>query len=94
MVEINENETVIELRSDTFTKPSKKMLNEILNAEVGDSVYDEDPTVKSISNKIYSFKSYILILKSCFDLKSWRAQLQIYLEKNLHYSCLLVQWQT
>jgi len=39
---------VIELRSDTFTKPSKKMQVAMSNAEVGDAVYDEDPTTNKL----------------------------------------------
>jgi len=38
------NET-IDLRSDTFTKPSIAMKEFMLNCEVGDDVYGEDPTV-------------------------------------------------
>jgi threonine aldolase len=44
----------IELRSDTFTKPSKKMLQFMFHAEVGDDVWDEDNTVKSLEYKITS----------------------------------------
>lgn len=40
-----ENVIKIELRSDTFTKPTKEMLEEMIQAEVGDAVYDEDPTM-------------------------------------------------
>jgi threonine aldolase len=36
---------VIELRSDTFTKPSKGMYEAMCKAPVGDSIYDEDPTI-------------------------------------------------
>lgn len=42
------DDIIVELRSDTFTKPSKEMLQEMIIAQVGDSVYNEDPTVKSI----------------------------------------------
>jgi threonine aldolase len=38
----------IDLRSDTVTKPSKEMLESILNAELGDDVYGEDPTVNEL----------------------------------------------
>ncbi len=38
----------IELRSDTFTKPSKGMLQAMMQAEVGDDVFNEDPTVKKL----------------------------------------------
>ncbi|MBT2605230.1 low-specificity L-threonine aldolase [Bacillus sp. ISL-53] len=39
---------MIELRSDTFTKPTQEMLNAILNTRLGDDVYHEDPTVKEL----------------------------------------------
>ncbi len=42
----------IELRSDTFTKPSKGMYEAIMKAEVGDSIYDEDPTIRLLEKKI------------------------------------------
>ena len=39
---------MIDLRSDTITKPSAKMLDVMLNAKVGDDVYGEDPTVNKL----------------------------------------------
>lgn len=39
---------LIDLRSDTVTKPSQAMLTAMMNAEVGDDVFDEDPTVKRL----------------------------------------------
>ncbi|MFC2133474.1 threonine aldolase family protein [Bacteroidota bacterium] len=41
---------VIDLRSDTVTKPSKEMLQAMVDAEVGDDVYKEDPTVNKLEN--------------------------------------------
>ncbi|HWQ81936.1 MAG TPA: low-specificity L-threonine aldolase [Ignavibacteria bacterium] len=41
----------IDLRSDTVTKPSRAMREAILNAEVGDDVFGEDPTVNRLQNK-------------------------------------------
>ena len=38
-------ETIIDLRSDTVTKPSPGMRRAMAAAEVGDDVYGEDPTV-------------------------------------------------
>lgn len=35
----------IDLRSDTVTKPTEKMLDAMINAELGDDVYRDDPTV-------------------------------------------------
>ena len=43
---------IIDLRSDTFTKPSKKMKEFMFNTEVGDDVYGEDPSVNALEKKI------------------------------------------
>ncbi len=42
----------IDLRSDTVTKPTPTMLKAIMNAQVGDDVYKEDPTVNALEDKI------------------------------------------
>ncbi|MDN3680233.1 low-specificity L-threonine aldolase [Vibrio tapetis subsp. quintayensis] len=39
---------MIDLRSDTVTRPSKKMREAMANAEVGDDVYGDDPTVNAL----------------------------------------------
>jgi len=39
---------IADLRSDTLTKPSKKMLNAMMNAEVGDDVFGEDPSINQL----------------------------------------------
>lgn len=44
----------IDLRSDTVTKPSQAMLKAMLEAELGDDVYGEDPTVKALERRIAS----------------------------------------
>ena len=41
----------INLISDTVTKPSKPMLEAMVNAEVGDDVFCEDPTVLQLQQK-------------------------------------------
>lgn len=38
----------IDLRSDTVTRPTREMREAMLNAEVGDDVYMEDPTVNRL----------------------------------------------
>jgi threonine aldolase len=43
---------LIDLRSDTVTKPSKEMLRAMVNAETGDDVYGEDPTVKRLESML------------------------------------------
>ena len=42
----------IDLRSDTVTKPTKGMLKAMMNAEVGDDVYKEDPSVNALEEKL------------------------------------------
>jgi len=43
---------IIDLRSDTVTKPTQKMLEAMMQAKVGDDVYDEDETVNLLEEKI------------------------------------------
>lgn len=52
---MDENCHEIELRSDTFTKPTSEMRQEMFKAEVGDDVYKEDPTM----NRKISFERRI-----------------------------------
>ena len=41
---------MIDLRSDTVTKPSKEMLEAMIKAPVGDDVFNEDPTINELQN--------------------------------------------
>jgi threonine aldolase len=41
---------IIDLRSDTVTKPDTRMRQAMANAEVGDDVYGEDPTVERLQD--------------------------------------------
>ena len=43
---------IIDLRSDTVTKPSQGMLNAMMQAKVGDDVYKEDPTTNALEDYI------------------------------------------
>ena len=43
---------MIDLRSDTVTKPTPEMLDFMLSAKVGDDVYGEDPTVNMLERKM------------------------------------------
>jgi len=45
---------MIDLRSDTVTKPTAEMLEFMTQAEVGDDVFAEDPTVTAFEDKISS----------------------------------------
>jgi threonine aldolase len=43
---------VIDLRSDTVTKPSEAMRRAMAAAEVGDDVFEEDPTVRQLEESV------------------------------------------
>ena len=43
---------VIDFRSDTVTKPSIGMRTAMANAKVGDDVYNDDPTVNELEDKV------------------------------------------
>lgn len=45
---------MINLISDTVTKPTPGMLEAMMSATVGDDVFGEDPTVKELENKLAS----------------------------------------
>ena len=44
----------VDLRSDTVTKPTQAMRSAMLDAEVGDDVYGEDPTVNALQQRLAS----------------------------------------
>ncbi|MCL6261625.1 aminotransferase class I/II-fold pyridoxal phosphate-dependent enzyme, partial [Aquiflexum sp. TKW24L] len=43
---------IIDLRSDTLTKPTKGMLEAMWSAQIGDDVFGEDPTVNALEQKL------------------------------------------
>src|SRR5579872_236115 len=45
-------ETRIDLRSDTFTVPDRQMRRVMAEAEVGDDVWGEDPTVRRLEETV------------------------------------------
>ena len=52
---------MIDLRSDTVTKPSDKMRAAMANAEVGDDVFGDDPTVNRLQERaaeLFEKKAY------------------------------------
>ncbi len=42
----------VDLRSDTVTRPTPAMRHAMMDAEVGDDVYDEDPTVHALQERV------------------------------------------
>ena len=49
---------VIDCRSDTVTKPSPAMMAAMVEAEVGDDVYREDPTVLQLEKEVASMLAF------------------------------------
>jgi len=43
---------IIDLRSDTVTKPSLEMMEAMMTAKVGDDVYKEDETINTLEEKV------------------------------------------
>src|SRR6266851_5188061 len=46
------HESIIDLRSDTVTRPTPAMRAAIQAAEVGDDVFGEDPTVNQLEERV------------------------------------------
>ena len=46
------NDGLIDLRSDTVTRPTDEMRQAMAHAEVGDDVYGEDPTVQQLEERV------------------------------------------
>ena len=47
----DDRQPVVDLRSDTVTKPSPEMRRAMFEAEVGDDVYGEDPTINRLERR-------------------------------------------
>ena len=50
--ESSTNPKKIDVRSDTVTQPTKEMKEAMFNAELGDDVFGDDPTVKELERMI------------------------------------------
>lgn len=48
---MNENKLIVDLRSDTVTRPTPGMLEAMYSAKVGDDVFEEDETVNALQEK-------------------------------------------
>ncbi len=58
---------IIDLRSDTITKPTKEMLEAMFSAKVGDDVFGDDPAVNALQEKVSSY----IWKRSCIILPIW-----------------------
>jgi threonine aldolase len=72
---------VVDLRSDTVTRPTPAMRQAMANAEVGDDVFGDDPTVTALQQRIAAMtgKEAALFMPSgtasnlCAMLAHWAA---------------------
>jgi threonine aldolase len=58
----------IDLRSDTVTKPTPEMRTAIFNAEVGDDIFRDDPTINELEEyaaKLLGKEAALFVLTSC-----------------------------
>src|SRR5437879_11105249 len=69
-------EGVVDLRSDTVTRPTPEMRRAMAEAEVGDDVYGEDPTVNRLEKRaaeIFGKEAALFVPTGCMgDRKSTR----------------------
>ena len=54
----------IDLRSDTVTKPTASMRRAMAEAEVGDDVYGEDPTVLALQERVAGRRQHVVIYEN------------------------------
>src|SRR5438094_2548954 len=71
-------EGVVELRSDTVTRPTPEMRRAMAEAEVGDDVYGEDPTVNRLEKRaaeIFGKEAALFVPTGCMGnliaIKVW-----------------------
>src|SRR2546423_13142613 len=80
-MELNRGERpagVVDLRSDTVTRPSAEMRQAMAAAEVGDDVYGEDPTVNKLEKRaaeIFEKEAALFVPTGCMgnliSIKIW-----------------------
>ncbi len=73
--------TAIDLRSDTVTKPSPEMRRAMFEAEVGDDVYGEDPTI----NRLEAMASAIFGREAALFVPSGTMGNQIAIKLHTHH---------
>jgi len=69
---------IVDLRSDTVTRPSDEMRSAMAHAEVGDDVYGEDPTVNRLQKRaaeMFSKEAALFVPTGCMgnliSIKIW-----------------------
>jgi threonine aldolase len=84
--------TLVDLRSDTVTRPTAAMRRAMTEAEVGDDVYGEDPTVNKLQARaaeIFGREAALFVpsgsMGNLIAIKSWtRPGLEVICEQRAH----------
>jgi threonine aldolase len=76
--EVTPLENIVDLRSDTVTRPTAEMRRAMAEAEVGDDVYGEDPTVNRLEKRaaeIFGKEAALFVPTGCMGnliaIKGW-----------------------
>ena len=76
--EVTPLENIVDLRSDTVTRPTAEMRRAMAEAEVGDDVYGEDPTVNRLEKRaaeIFGKEAALFVPTGCMGnliaIKTW-----------------------
>lgn len=86
------SETVVDLRSDTVTRPTPAMRQAMAEAEVGDDVYGEDPTVNRLQGRaaeIFGREAALFVpsgsMGNLLAVKTWtRPGMEVICEQRSH----------
>ena len=62
---------MIDFRSDTVTQPTQKMRDAMANADVGDDVYGDDPTVNRLQEIAAVIVAAKLPMKMLYNVARW-----------------------
>src|SRR5258708_9738033 len=76
--DVKRMEGIVDLRSDTVTRPTAEMRRAMADAEVGDDVYGEDPTVNRLEQRaaeIFGMEAALFVPSGCMGnliaIKVW-----------------------
>jgi threonine aldolase len=90
--ESEKRDRIVDLRSDTVTKPTPAMRRAMAEAEVGDDVYGEDPTVNRLQNRaaeIFGREAALFVpsgsMGNLLAIKTWtRPGMEVICEQRAH----------
>jgi threonine aldolase len=84
----NMKKKIFDFRSDTVTIPTPEMLQEMIKAEVGDDVRNEDPTVHKLQNLVASLCNKESALFVCSGMMSNQIAIRTHITQNHHQNII------